>query len=147
MSTVAQLLAVAVAAACTVAALVGAFFWWTLRAERLPWVVIRAAQMVAGAQLVGALVLIAAGFDPEDDLYWLYASLPVAVGYFAEQIRISVAQGVLDARDLADGSAVAELPAAEQQAIVGTILRRELGVMVIAAFVCAFLALRALGTI
>lgn len=147
MSTAAQVLAVAVAAVSVIAGIVGTYFWWTLRAERLPWTVIRAAQLVAGAQLVGALVLLAAGFDPDEDLYWLYASLPVAVGYFAEQIRISVAQGVLDARELADGAAVAQLPADEQQAIVGTILRRELGVMVIAAFVCAFLALRALGTV
>ena len=147
MSTAAQVLAAAVAASSIVAGLVGAYYWWSLRTERLPWTVIRVAQVVAGVQLVGALVLVVAGFHPDDDLYWLYASLPVGVGYFAEQIRISVAQGVLDARELADGSAVAELPADEQQVIVATILRRELGVMVIAAFVCAFLALRALGTV
>ncbi|HWI23139.1 MAG TPA: hypothetical protein VNT22_11080 [Baekduia sp.] len=147
MSTVAQLLAIVVTVTSLGAGFVGAWYWRAGRAERLPWRLIRIAQVVAGVQLVGALVLLVAGLRPQDDLYWLYASLPVGVGYFAEQIKISVAQGVLDARDLADGAAVAALPGPEQSVVVAAILRRELGVMMVAAFVSAFLALRAFGTV
>lgn len=147
MTTAAQLLAVAVAVSSLLAGIVGAVYWWQVRPERLPWILIRAAQIVAGIQVVGALALAIAGLRPDDDLYWLYAALPVAIGFFAEQIKLVSAQSVLDARGLADGAAVAKLPADGQKSVVTAILRRELGVMVIAAFVVVFLALRALGTL
>lgn len=147
MTTAAQVLAVAVAASSLLAGIVGAVYWWLVRPERLPWILIRVAQVVAGIQVVGALVLGISGFDPGDDLYWLYAALPVAIGFFAEQIKLVSAQSVLDARGLADGASVAELPSDRQQSVVTAILRRELGVMVIAAFIVVFLSLRALGTL
>jgi hypothetical protein len=143
----AQTLAIAVLISSLAAGLVGAAYWWLVRPERLPWLLIRASQIVAGIQAVGALVLAIAGLHPDDDLYWLYAALPVAIGFFAEQIKLVSAQSVLDARGLPDGAAVAELPADRQQSVVTAILRRELGVMVVAAFVVVFLALRALGTL
>jgi hypothetical protein len=143
----AQALAVAVALTSLVAGVVGAIFWWQVRPERLPWRLIRGAQIVAGAQALGALGLAISGLRPDDQLYWLYAALPVGVGFFAEQIKLVSAQSVLDARDLADGAAVAELEADQQQSVVTAILRRELGTMTIAAFVVVFLALRAYGTV
>ena len=147
MTTTAQVLAVAVAATSLVAAIAGAVYWWLVKPERLPWVLIRVAQVVAGLAAVGAAALAIAGFHPSDQLYWLYAALPVGVGFFAEQLKLMSAQSVLDARGLADGAAVAKLPAERQQSVVTAILRRELGVMTIAAFVVVFLALRALGTV
>ena len=42
----------------------------------------------------------AVGFDPADGLYWLYALLPVAVSFVAEQLRVASAETVLDARGL-----------------------------------------------
>jgi hypothetical protein len=80
-------------------------------------------------------------------LYWLYALLPVAVGFVAEQLRLTSAQTVLDARDLDDAQAVGRLPTDQQRSIVLQIVRRELGVMSAAALVIAFLALRAYGTV
>ena len=88
-----------------------------------------------------------AGFEPADDLYWLYALLPVAVGFVAEQLRLVSAQMVLDARELEDAQAVGRLPADDQRSIVLQIVRREMGVMAAAALVITFLALRALGTV
>lgn len=147
MTDIAQLLAIAVVLSSLVAGVVGAVYWWLVRAERLPWVLIRGAQIVAGVQAVGAGLLAAGGLNPDDELYWLYAVLPVAIGFFAEQIKLVSAQSVLDARGLADGAAVAELPADRQRSVVTAIMRRELGVMVVASFVVVFLAVRALGTL
>jgi hypothetical protein len=79
-------------------------------------------------------------------LYWLYAVLPVAVGFLAEQLRLTVAHAELDRRGLPDAQAAGALPEAEQQLLVRSILHRELGIMAIAAAVVCFLALRALGT-
>jgi hypothetical protein len=101
---------------------------------------------MAVVQAVGAGVLAASGMDPDDNLYWLYALLPVAVGFVAEQLRLVSAQAVLDTRGLEDAQAVGRLPEADQRSVVLQIVRRELGVMAAAALVTTFLALRALGT-
>ena len=120
--------------------------WWRSHTGRPFWVVLRGAQLVAGVQAVGAGVLAAAGFHPADGLYWLYALLPVAVAFVAEQFRAMSAQTVLDARDLPDAQAVGRLDEAGQRSVVLAILRREIGVMTLAALVVVFLALRAYGT-
>ncbi len=111
------------------------------------WLLIRAGQAAAVAQAAGAGILASASFEPVDGLYWLYALLPVAVGFVAEQLRLVSAQMVLDMRDLEDAQAVGRLPAEDQRSIVLQIARRELGVMAAAALVITFLALRALGTV
>ena len=49
-------------------------------------------------------------FDPDDGLYWLYALLPVAVGFFAEQLRLVSTEQVLERLELEDADAVRELP-------------------------------------
>ena len=81
------------------------------RAAPAAWPLIRAGQACAIAQAIGAGVLAASGLDPDDGLYWLYALLPVAVGFVAEQLRLASAQQVLDVRDLEDAQAVGRLPA------------------------------------
>ena len=85
------------------------------------------------------------GARPDDGLFWLYAVLPTAISFFAEQFRILAAQTVLEARGLEDAQAVGRLPEAEQRSVVLQIVRRELGVMALAAGVVAFLALRAVS--
>jgi hypothetical protein len=144
---VAHVFALLVVISNGIAGVVSAFLWWRLEPHRFAWVLIRAGQAAAVAQAVAAGVLAASGLDPKDSLYWLYALLPVAVGFVAEQLRLASAQGVLDARGLEDAQAVGRLPDDEQRSIVLQIVRRELGVMAAAALVCAFLALRALGTV
>jgi hypothetical protein len=129
-----------------VAGLFGAWRWWTVAPSRAFWVLARAGQamaiVLAGVAGVAALT----GFDPADGLFWLYALLPVAVGFVAEQFRAASAQTVLDARGLEDARAVGELDDDGQRSVVLAILRRELGVMALGAIVVAFLALRAYGT-
>ncbi|MCW2985783.1 MAG: hypothetical protein JWR63_3353 [Conexibacter sp.] len=147
MTDVAHVLALVVAISNGIAGLLSAFLWWRVEPHRIAWVLIRTGQAAAVAQAAGAGVLAASGLQPADSLYWLYALLPVAVGFVAEQLRIVSAQIVLDARDLEDAQAVGRLPEDQQRSIVLQIVRRELGVMAAAALVIAFLALRALGTV
>ena len=146
MTHVAQVAALAAALVSLVAGVLGAWRWWRVEPSRAFWLLCRAGQALAVAQAVLAGVLAALGFDPADGLYWLYALLPVAVSFVAEQLRVTAAQAVLDARDLEDAQAVGELDEARQRSVVLAIVRREIGVMTASAFVVAFLALRAWGT-
>lgn len=147
MTDVAHILAIAVAVSNGLAAIVSGALWWRVEPHSYAWVLIRVGQACAVGQAAGAGVLAIAGLDPDDGLYWLYALLPVAVGFVAEQLRLASAQLVLDARDLEDAQAVGRLPEDQQRSIVLQIVRRELGVMAAAAGVTCFLALRALGTV
>jgi hypothetical protein len=146
MADVAAVTAVLAAAVNLVAGLFGGWRWWTVAPSRAFWVLARAGQVAAAALAAVAGVAAATGFDPADGLFWLYALLPVAVGFVAEQFRAASAQTVLDSRGLDDAQAVGRLDEAGQRSVVLAILRRELGVMALAAIVVAFLALRAYGT-
>ena len=130
-----------------VAGIVGAVAWWRVHESRVFWLVVRAGQVVAVVQAVVAGVLAALGFDPDDGLYWLYALLPVLVGFFAEQLRIVAAEQVLDRMGLEGADGVRELPEERQRSVVVSILRREMGVMALAALVVCFLAVRAVETL
>jgi hypothetical protein len=142
-TTIAQIAAFATLAVNAAAAGFAGLRWWQVRPSEAAWPLLRAGQVLAVVQAVAAGALAIAGFAPADGLYWLYALLPVAVGFVAEQLRIVSAEQVLENRDLPDAQAVGALPEAEQRAVVLAIMRRELGVMALAALVVAFLSLRA----
>jgi hypothetical protein len=143
----AHVLALLVAISNGIAGVVSGWLWWRVEPQRFAWVLIRVGQAMAILQAVGAGVLAASGLDPKDGLYWLYALLPVAVGFVAEQLRLASAQQVLDHRGLEDAQAVGRLSEDDQRSVVLQIVRREMGVMAAAALVTTFLALRALGTV
>jgi hypothetical protein len=69
------------------------------------------------------------------------------VSFIAEQFRVTSAETVLEANGLEDAQAMRRLDDAGQRSIVLAIVRREMGVMALAALVVAFLALRAVGTL
>ena len=138
--------AIVLAALSAVAALVGAWAWWQVRPVQAFWVLLRAAQAAAGVLAVLAGVAAALGHRPGDGLFWVYALTPVFVNFVGEQLRAVSAQTVLDARGLEDAQALRAYSEAEQRSVVLAILRREAGVMTLAAAVACFLALRALGT-
>jgi hypothetical protein len=146
MTQVAQFVALVTAAVNLVAGALGAWRWWTVEPSQAFWVLCRGGQAVAVVQAAVAGVLAILGFHPDSNLYWLYALLPVAVSFVAEQLRIAAAQAVLDARGLEDAQAVGELDEDRQRSIVLSIVRREMGTMAAAAIVVAFLAARAWGT-
>jgi hypothetical protein len=146
-NTAAQIAAIATAILAAVAALYGAWRWYRVDPPGAFWPLARAAQAVAGAQALVAGVLAVAGFDPGDSLYWLYALLPVAVSFVAEQLRLASAQTVLDARGLENARAMERLDEAGRRSVVRAIVRREMGVVALGLGVVAFLALRALATV
>jgi hypothetical protein len=150
MSSAVEAAAIAVAAINSVSALLGLWIFYvgepSLKGARAFWVTLRAGQ---GAALVLAIAvgsLAAAGHHAREQLFYLYALLPLAVAFIAEQLRAASAQAVLDQRGLSDAPAVGRLPADQQRGIVAQIVRREIGVMALSALVVAFLALRAAST-
>lgn len=147
MQTLVEVTAAAVAAVNALAGVVGAVRWWQVEVERgrLAWHLIRAGQAAAVVLALVAGVAAVGGADPDDGLLWLYLLLPVPVSFVAEQLRAVSAQTVLDDRGLPDAGAMRELDEDAQRSIVVQILRKELGVMTLAALVIAFLAVRALG--
>jgi hypothetical protein len=138
--------ALAVAAVNAIAGLFGGWRWWTVSPSRAFWIVARTGQAAAIGLAVMAGVLALLGFEPGGGLFWLYALLPVAIAFVAEQFRVTSAETVLEARGLEDAAAVGRLDEPGQRSVVLAILRRELGVVALAAGVIAFLALRAWGT-
>jgi hypothetical protein len=124
----------------------GAWRWYRWESSRGFWVGLRVAQVAALVYAVAIGVLAAFGYASTESLFYLYALLPLAVGFVAEQLRVSSAQTILDQRDLADAQAVGVLPEGEQHELVAAIVRREMGVMTLSALVVVFLALRAAGT-
>jgi hypothetical protein len=146
MTQVAEVIALLAAVVNLLAGALGAWRWWTVDPSQAFWILCRAGQGLAVVQAAAAGLLAALGFDPADGLYWLYALLPVAVSFVAEQLRVSAAQAVLDDAGLEDAQAVGRLDEARQRSIVMAIVRREMGTMAAAAIVVAFLAARAWGT-
>ena len=126
--------------------LYGGLRWYQVREAPRFWPALRAAQVVAVVFAVYGTVLVVLDEEPSGGLFILYAALPVAVNVVAEQLRIASAETVLEARGLESAAALGGRPEAEQRSVVRQIVRRELGVMVAAALVVAFLALRAAGT-
>ncbi len=141
--TLAEIAAWAVLAANAVAGAFAGWRWWLVSPSQAVWPLLRAGQALAVGQAAVAGGLFALGYEPGDGLYWLYALLPVAIGLIAEQLRIASAEQVLENRGLPDAQAVGTLPEAEQRSVVLAIVRREIGVMALAALVVAVLALRA----
>jgi hypothetical protein len=128
------------------AGLLGALRWYRSETSRTFWLAARVGQAAAIAYAALTGVLYVANDRPANKLFYLYALLPVAIGFVAEQLRVISADQVLASRDIESAQAVGELEPADQQEIVLAILRRELGVMAAAALVVCFLALRAWGT-
>ena len=141
-TTIATLAAYATLAVNAVAGAFAGWRWWIVEPHRAVWPLLRSGQVVAALWALVAGALAISGWKPADDLYWLYALLPLAVGFVAEQLRVAAAEQVLEQRGLADAQSVGTLPEAAQRSVVLAVVRREFGVMALASLVVAFLALR-----
>ena len=128
-----------------VAGVYGAWCWFRVRNSVWFWRLLRASQaaIVVECALGGILILLG---HKSPGLHTLYGVLPLFVSFIAEQLRVSTAQMVLDKGGFESAQAVGKLPEAEQQQIVVTIMRRELGVMALAALVNTVLLARAAMT-
>ncbi len=132
------------------AALVGGLQWVLNRPGRLFWFLGRLGQGIAAAYAVFAGIYAAVASPPPDGLAWVYILTPVAVSFFAEQLRLIAAQTVLERHNYASP---AELRAAVERGdedaarlapgIANEAVLREVGILAISAFVIAFLAWRA----
>ena len=120
----------------------GAYCWRRRRPSTWFWRLLRAGQgfVVLEAVLGGIWILEGKSVT---ELHVIYGLVPIFLAFMAEQLRISAAQMVLDKRGFLTSKDVGELPASEQQAIVLAVLRREIGVMTLAALVTLVLIVRA----
>jgi hypothetical protein len=120
----------------------GAWAWWQERPASGFWPLLRTGQalVVIEAAIGGVLLLAGEELPP---LHLVYGLTPIAVAFFAEQLRVISAQTELDRRGLQGRDDVARLSPAEQQTLVRAILRREIGVMAASALVVGALGVRA----
>jgi hypothetical protein len=125
-----------------VAALWGGWAWSRSRPSVWFWRILRAGQAAVVLEAVIGGVLLAIG-RKASSLHLIYGVLPVIISLIAEQFRISSAQMILDARGFEDAQAVGRLSAADQRGVVIAIVRREIGVMTLSAFVVVVLLARA----
>ena len=142
-ANIAEVAATVTLAVNLAAGAVAGLAWWRGSTNAFVWPLLRAGQAAVVVQAALAGLLAATGWKPDDGLYWLYVMLPIAINLIAEQLRILAAEQVLENRGLADAQAVGALPEEEQRMVVLAVVRREIGVMAVAAVVVTFLALRA----
>ncbi|HWX44221.1 MAG TPA: hypothetical protein VNY52_02745 [Solirubrobacteraceae bacterium] len=143
--------ALGVAALNAIPALLGGWRWYRgestdRRSASAFWTLLRVGQGGAVLFAVAVGVLAAAGHSSTEDLFYLYALLPLAIAFVAEQLRIASAQTILDQRGLQSAQEVGGLSEQEQRAVVAAIVRREQGIMALSALVVVFLLLRAVET-
>jgi hypothetical protein len=140
-------LGLATVATTLAAGLWGAWQWWRVEPSALFWRLLRTAQALLVAEALLGGILLAAGKSPDSDLHYVYGLVPLLVSFGAEGLRIGSAETVLEARGIADADELRERPDAEQRSVVLQIVRREMGVMALAALIMVGLELRAaLGT-
>lgn len=146
--------AVIVGVVNALAALVGAAEYVTGHTHRAFWWLVRAGQAIAALYAVGCGLYAVLGEPPSEGLTWVYILTPIAVSWFAEQLRLVAAQVVIERHGFAE---IAELKAAVAAGdaqvdperarlvtgIAHAVVLREVAVMAIAALVIAFLAWRA----
>ena len=126
------------------AGLYGAWAWWRWAPAPGFWPLLRAGQALVAVQAAIGGVLLLTDHDLPS-LHLVYGLTPLAVSFFAEQLRLISAQTELDRRDLEGRAAIEALPEARRRELVRAIVRREVGVMAASALVVALLGVRASG--
>lgn len=133
---------IALVAVNLAAGLYGAWAWWRWRHAPGFWPLLRTGQALVAIQAVIGGVLLLTG-EELPPLHLVYGLTPLAISFFAEQLRLASAQTELDRRDLEGRAAVEALPEEVRLELVRAIVRREVGVMAASALVVALLGVRA----
>ncbi len=135
------------------AAALGLFLWFLGRPGKLFWWPARAGQGIAAAYAVFCGIYAVVAEPPADGLVWVYILTPIAVSYFAEQLRLVAAQTVLERHGFESAAAlrasVTSTDADGERLATGIaheVVLREMAVVATAAGVIAFLAWRAVLT-
>jgi hypothetical protein len=139
-------LGVALIAVNAIAGLYGAWAWWRDRHAPAFWPLLRIGQALVMIEAVDGAILLVMGKELPQ-LHLIYGLIPLAVSFFAEQLRLAAADTVLAKRDLEGRADVEKLSDAEQRDLVRVIVRREMGVMAASAVVVALLGVRAAGAL
>lgn len=136
-----------------VAAAAGLVLWLLNRPGPIFWLLARAGQGIAAAYAVFCGIYALVAEPPPDGLAWVYILTPVAVSYFAEQLRLIAAQTVLERHGYESAEALrASITSGEidgeqfATGIAHEAMLREMAVVAIGAGVIAFLAWRAVLT-
>jgi hypothetical protein len=136
-------LGVALVAVKLVAGLFGLWKWQRDELSRAFWPMLRTGQaLVAVEAIIGGVLLLQD--EPLPRLHLIYGLVPLGVAFIAEQLRLTQAQAVLDARGV---STARELPEEDRDDAALDILLREMAVMAASAVVVAALGLRAGGVL
>jgi heme A synthase len=137
LSDVHLVVGVAMMALNLVAAVWGVGAWLTRRASVWFWYVLRAAQGSVIVQVVLGALLLISGREAADGLHYMYGASPLVVNLFAEGMRVGAAQREIGERDFES------LDPREQRSIALRIVRREMGIMSVAALLVVAFAVRA----
>ena len=140
MDTLHLVLGVAVIALNLLAGAWGGVAWIQQRPSVSFWYILRAAQVSVVLQVLAGGILVLLGEEATGALHYIYGLAPLLVSLLAEGARAGAAE-----RELADADFQA-LPRERQRTIALAIVRREMGIMALSAWVIFFLALRAAGT-
>jgi hypothetical protein len=115
----------------------GGAAWLAGQASVSFWYVLRAAQVAVIAQVLLGAVILVGGREASDGLHYMYGSAPLLVNLVAEGMRVNAAGREIGDRDFE------ALAAGEQRAIALRIVRREMGIMALAALLIVAFAVRA----
>jgi len=138
MADVHLVVGVAVLVLNLVAGVWGGIAWLTERPSVSFWYLLRAAQISVILQVLLGVLLLIAGHEAEDPLHYMYGAAPLLVNLIAEGMRAGSAQ-----KELPEGVDFATLGTNEQRTIALRIVRREMGVMTLAALLIVAFAFRA----
>ena len=121
-----------------VAGLWGVGAWIAQRPSVWFWYLLRVAQGSVIAQVILGALLLISGREAADGLHYMYGVAPLVVNLFAEGMRAGAAQ-----RELPEEVDFKALGAGEQRTIALRIVRRETGIMALAALLIVAFAVRA----
>src|SRR4051812_45684702 len=110
------------------------WFWYLLR-------VAQAAVVVQAA--IGLFLLIGQSKRAGDDLHYLYGIAPLVIALVSEAMRADAARREIELAEIED---VEALERREQVLLARRVVRREMGIMTIGAWLIVTLALRAFST-
>jgi hypothetical protein len=115
----------------------GGAAWLSGQASVSFWYVLRAAQVAVIAQVLLGAVILVGGREASDGIHYMYGAAPLLVNLVAEGMRVNAAGREIGDRDFE------ALAAGEQRAIALRIVRREMGIMALAALLIVAFAVRA----
>lgn len=140
MDTLHLVLGVAVIVLNLLAGAWGGIAWLRQRPSVSFWYMLRAAQVAVVLQVLAGGVLVLLGEEATGALHYIYGLAPLLVSLLAEGARAGAADRELGEEEFQT------LPRARQRLVALAIVRREMGIMALSAWVILFLSLRAAGT-